>query len=108
MAAMEGGIFSTGVVEEVLLEAQDCGELAVVEPGDEAWAWAESVPPFSEPEPDAFSAFRHFALRFWNQNCTHTDTVNAKFHTCTWRAAYAWPLLACTISTTKGSNGLGS
>ena len=61
-----GGILSTGV-EEVVSEAQDCGELAVVEPGDEAVAWVES-PPLS-PEPEAFSAFRHFARRFWNQTC---------------------------------------
>lgn len=60
MAAMLGGIFSTGV--EVVSEAQDCGELALVDPGDEAWT--ES--PLS-PEPDAFSALRHLALLFWNQ-----------------------------------------
>lgn len=66
VAAMVGGIFSTGV--EVVSEAQDCGELAVVEPGDEAVACVESGP-FSL-EPDAFSAFRHLALRFWNQTWT--------------------------------------
>lgn len=65
VAAMFGGIFSTGV--EAVSEAQDCGELAVVEPGDEAVAWVESA--FSL-EPEAFSAFRHLALRFWNQTYT--------------------------------------
>ena len=60
---MVGGILSTGV-EAVVSDAQDCGELAFVEPGDDAVAWAESD---LSPEPDAFSAFLHFALRFWNQ-----------------------------------------
>lgn len=60
VAAIVGGIFSTGV-EEVVSEAQDCGELAVVEPGDEAVACVESA--FSLV-PEAFSAFRHLALRF--------------------------------------------
>lgn len=68
VAAMVGGILSTGV-EEVVSEAQDWGELALVEPGDDAVAWVESAPPFSL-EPEAFSAFRHFALRFWNQTWT--------------------------------------
>jgi hypothetical protein len=60
---MAGGILSTGV-EEVVSDAHDWGELAVVEPGDEAVAWVESA--FSL-EPEAFSAFRHFARLFWNQ-----------------------------------------
>lgn len=64
MAAMVGGTFSMGV-EVVVSEAQDCGELALVEPGDEAVAWAESVP--LSLEPAAFSALRHLALLFWNQ-----------------------------------------
>ena len=36
MAAIGGGALSTGV--EVVSEAHDCGELALVEPGDEAVA----------------------------------------------------------------------
>lgn len=52
-------------VEDVVSEAHDCGEEAFVDPGEEAVAWPESEP-FS-PEPDAFSAFRHFARLFWNQ-----------------------------------------
>ena len=36
-AAREGGTFSTGV-DEVVSEAQDCGEEALVEPGEEAVA----------------------------------------------------------------------
>ena len=63
---MVGGILSTGV-EEVVSEAQDCGELALVEPGEEAVAWVESVP--LSLDSDAFSALRHLALRFWNQTC---------------------------------------
>lgn len=60
VAAILGGIFSTGV--EVVSEAQDWGELALVDPGEEACT--ES--PLS-PELDAFSALRHLALLFWNQ-----------------------------------------
>ena len=37
VAAIVGGTFSTGV-EEVVSEAQDCGELALVEPGEDAVA----------------------------------------------------------------------
>lgn len=48
----------------VVSEAQDCGLLALVEPGEEAVA----SKPFSLP-PDVlsyFSALRHLALLFWN------------------------------------------
>jgi len=52
-------------VEDVVSEAQDCGDEALVDPGEEAVAWPESDP--LSPDPEAFSAFRHFALLFWNQ-----------------------------------------
>ena len=52
-------------VPEVVSEAQDCGLLALVEPGDEAVAWFDSEPLSDDPPPeDAFSALRHFARRF--------------------------------------------
>ena len=53
----------------VVSDAQDCGLLALVEPGEDAVAWLDSEPlsddpPPDDPEADAFSALRHFALRF--------------------------------------------
>lgn len=53
-------------VPEVVSEAQDCGLLALVDPGEEAVAWFDSEPLSEEPpEPDdAFSALRHFARLF--------------------------------------------
>ena len=58
---MVGGTLSMGV-DEVVSDAHDCGELALVEPGEDAVAWLES-PPLSL-ELEAFSALRHFARRF--------------------------------------------
>ena len=68
--ASKGGAFSMGV-EEVVSEAHDCGEEAFVDPGEDAVAWPESDP--LSPEPDAFSAFRHFARLFWNQTCENKE-----------------------------------